>query len=63
MTVETYEGRLPDSLRELCDRVHSGSYKLQPVRRSYIPKADGGRRPLGILALEDKIVQGAVGKC
>jgi RNA-directed DNA polymerase len=60
MTVETYEGRLRDNLRELCDRVHSGSYKPQPVRRTYIPKADGGKRPLGILVLEDKIVQGAV---
>jgi RNA-directed DNA polymerase len=60
MTVETYEGRLTDNLRELCDRVHGGSYKPRPVRRTYIPKADGGRRPLGILALEDKIVQGAV---
>jgi group II intron reverse transcriptase/maturase len=60
MTVETYEGRLTDNLRELCDRVHSGRYKPLPVRRTHIPKADGGRRPLGILALEDKIVQGAV---
>ena len=60
MTVETYEGRLADNLRELCDRVHSGRYRPLPVRRTYIPKADGGRRPLGILALEDKIVQGAV---
>jgi RNA-directed DNA polymerase len=56
MTVETYEGRLTDNLRELCDRVHSGRYKPPPVRRTHIPKADGGRRPLGILALEDKIV-------
>src|SRR5215467_14723221 len=60
VTVEAYEGKLSDNLRELCDRVHSGRYKPQPVRRTYIPKADGGRRPLGIPALEDKIVQGAV---
>jgi RNA-directed DNA polymerase len=60
MTVETYEGRLVDNLRELCDRVHGGRYKPLPVRRTYIPKADGGKRPLGILVLEDKIVQGAV---
>jgi RNA-directed DNA polymerase len=60
MTVETYEGRLADNLRELCDRVHSGRYNPLPVRRTYIPKADGGKRPLGILVLEDKIVQGAV---
>ena len=54
MTVETYEGRLTDNLRELCDRVHSGRYAPLPVRRTYIPKADGGKRPLGILVLEDK---------
>src|SRR5215470_14397495 len=60
VTVEAYEGKLSDNLRELCDRVHSGRYKPQPVRRTYIPKADGGKRPLGILVLEDKIVQGAV---
>src|SRR5215472_9555336 len=60
MTVEAYEGRLTDNLRELCDRVHGGRYKPQPVRRTYIPKANGGKRPLGILVLEDKIVQGAV---
>ncbi len=60
VTVETYEKRLTDNLRELCDKVHCGGYKPQPVRRTYIPKADGGKRPLGILALEDKIVQGAV---
>jgi RNA-directed DNA polymerase len=60
MMVETYEGRLTGNLRELCDRVHSGRYKPLPVRRTYIPKADGGTRSLGILALEDKIVRGAV---
>ena len=60
MTVERYERDLEHNIRDLCDRVHSGRYRPQPVRRTYIPKADGGCRPLGIPALEDKIVQGAV---
>jgi RNA-directed DNA polymerase len=59
-TVEAYEQELERNLRNLCDRVHSGRYRPQPVRRTYIPKADGGRRPLGVPALEDKIVQGAL---
>jgi len=59
-TVASYEQDLQSNLRSLCDRVHNGGYRPWPVRRSYIPKAGGGRRPLGILALEDKIVQGAV---
>src|SRR6516225_7760246 len=46
--------------QRLHERVHSGQYWPKPVRRTYIPKSDGGRRPLGIPALEDKIVQGAV---
>lgn len=45
---------------ELHERVHNGSYRAQPVRRSYILKEDGRQRPLGIAALEDKIVQQAV---
>jgi RNA-directed DNA polymerase len=60
VTVESYEQDLEGNLRDLADRVHGGRYRPLPVRRTYIPKADGGQRPLGILALEDKIVQGAV---
>ena len=59
-TVETYEQNLAGNLKDLCERVHTGRYRPQPVRRVYIPKSDGGQRPLGVPALEDKIVQGAV---
>lgn len=59
-TVATYEQGLSEKLQDLCDRVHRGRYRPEPVRRVYIPKPDGGQRPLGIPALEDKIVQGAV---
>ena len=60
VTVDAYERDLEANLRRLHHRIHSGQYWPKPVRRTYIPKADGGRRPLGIPALEDKIVQGAV---
>jgi retron-type reverse transcriptase len=60
VTVEAYAEGLEGKLQDLHDRVHSGRYRPLPVRRVYIPKADGGQRPLGILALEDTIVQGAV---
>lgn len=59
-TVETYELKLEDNLQELLQRVQNGGYRPSPVRRAYIPKADGGKRPLGVTTLEDKIVQGAV---
>ena len=59
-TVASYEQDLAQKLQDLHDRVHSGRYRPLPVRRVYIPKSDGGRRPLGVPALEDKIVQGAV---
>jgi group II intron reverse transcriptase/maturase len=49
-----------DRIENLRTRVHSGSYRAQPSRRSYIVKEDGSQRPLGIAALEDKIVQQAV---
>ena len=60
VTVEDYERNLEVNLQRLHERVHSGQYWPKPVRRTYIPKADGSLRPLGIPTLEDKIVQGAV---
>jgi hypothetical protein len=60
MTVAAYEQNLENNLQDLCRRVHTARYRPQPVRRVYIPKPDGGERPLGVPSLEDKIVQGAV---
>ena len=60
VTWEEYEQGLEDRLVDLHGRVHRGAYRAQPSRRIYIPKADGRKRPLGIAALEDKIVQQAV---
>jgi RNA-directed DNA polymerase len=59
-TWSDYGVNLEERLRRLQDRIHRGNYHPQPVRRVYIPKADGKKRPLGIPALEDKIVQQAV---
>ncbi len=59
MTWQDYEADLEPRLRDLHERVHRGAYRPQPSRRTYIPKADGKRRPLAIAALEDKILQGA----
>ena len=55
-----YEIGLEGRLADLHSRVHRGAYRAQPSRRVYIPKADGRQRPLGVAALEDKIVQQAV---
>lgn len=55
-----YERELEGNLVSLLDRFKSGTYRAPPVRRVYIPKADGGRRPIGIPTLEDKILQRAV---
>jgi len=60
VTWKAYETGLAERLRDLHSRVHRGAYRAQPSRRVYIPKADGRQRPIGIAALEDKIVQGAV---
>jgi RNA-directed DNA polymerase len=55
-----YEDGLEERLLDLHGRVHTGAYRALPSRRVAIPKPDGGTRPLGIAALEDKIVQKAV---
>ena len=60
MTWQAYGENLEEKLKELHDKVHQGSYRARPARRTYIPKADGSKRPLSILCLEDKIVQQAV---
>lgn len=57
---QQYEQGLEARLIDLHGRVHRGAYRAQPSRRVNIPKADGRQRPLGIAALEDKIVQQAV---
>jgi RNA-directed DNA polymerase len=60
VTWEAYGQDLTANLRDLHERLQSGSYQARPSRRAYIPKADGRLRPLGIAALEDKIAQRAV---
>lgn len=60
VTWHEYEQSLEDRIVDLHDRIHRGGYRPKPSLRVWIPKADGGKRPLGIAALEDKIVQQAV---
>ncbi len=60
VTWQQYEAGLEENLRALHEALHRGAYRAKPSRRVFIPKADGRQRPLGIAALEDKIVQRAV---
>lgn len=60
VTWTEYGQDLEANLRDLHARVHRGSYRARPSRRVFIPKADGRLRPLGVAALEDKILQRAV---
>ena len=59
-TASEFERDLTGRLEDLHERFKSGRYKAPPVRRVYIPKGNGGRRPLGIPTLEDKVLQRAV---
>ena len=60
MTWAEYGDDLAERIVDLHGRIHRGSYRAQPSRRTFIPKPDGRQRPLGIAALEDKIVQRAI---
>src|SRR5262252_4493032 len=60
VTWQAYGENLEEKLTRLHDRMHKGSYRARPARRTYIPKADGTQRPLAVLCLEDKVVQQAV---
>jgi group II intron reverse transcriptase/maturase len=60
VTWEQYQVGLDDRIADLLRRVQAGTYRATPVKRAFIPKADGTQRPLGIAALEDKVVQHAV---
>jgi RNA-directed DNA polymerase len=59
-TWRQYGQLLENKLRDLAARIKRGAFRASPVRRAYIPKADGRQRPLGVPTLEDKIVQRAV---
>src|ERR1043166_8293324 len=59
-TWQHYGEALADNLQSLAQRLKRGAYQARPVRRVYIPKGDGRQRPLGVTALEDKLVQRAM---
>jgi RNA-directed DNA polymerase len=61
VTWEAYGQDLEAQLSDLHGRIHRGAYRAKPSRRTWISKPDGRQRPLGIAALEDKVVQYAVG--
>ncbi len=62
VTKESYDANFEENIDMLLKRMKSFSYRPQAVRRTYIPKANGGVRPLGIPAYEDKLVQGVMAK-
>ena len=62
VSVEEYDRNLDSNLKDLVGRMKRQAYKPQPVKRVYIPKANGKKRPLGIPSVEDKIVQTGIAR-
>jgi len=60
ITIERYENNVEANLEYLSGQLRTGAYRPKAIRRSYIPKADGTSRPLGIPTVADRIVQGAI---
>src|SRR5712671_2130355 len=60
VTWQAYGRSLEEKLKDLHDRVHRGSYRARPARRTYIPKADGSKRPLSILCADSGPLRTAI---
>ncbi len=62
VSVKEYEIKLEENIKDVVKRLKANRYRPQPAKRAYIPKADGGRRGLGVPTVEDKIVQMGIKK-
>lgn len=60
ITIDRYEKDVEANLQRLSEQLRTGVYQPKPIRRTFIPKADGTKRPLGIPTVQDRIVQGAL---